>query len=366
MRASRITAVCLIFLITHIPIVTAGDKPFMEASPDRPLIFPQDHGKHPEFQTEWWYFTGNLNSNDGKWGFQLTFFRRTFQTQISGRKSAWNIRDIYPAHFTITNLKDGKFFHTELLSREGPGLVAASLNDLDVRVKNWRAYRSGDVINLEAAEGPFALQLALTPEKPLVLHGKGGFSKKGDSLGQSSHYYSYTRLKAHGTLMFDGLSQEVSGLAWMDHEFGSSILSENQRGWDWFSLQLDDGADLMIFYIRRKDGVSERPFGTLVSTDGKTIDLEHQKIVVKPVNQWESPRSKAVYPSGWIVELPESNIYLKVTPLLKDQELSTIGSTQVVYWEGAVEVDGIKDGRSVTGRGYAELTGYARSLGGKL
>jgi predicted secreted hydrolase len=362
----RIIAVGLIFLITHIPVATAGDKPFAEASPDRPLIFLRDHGKHPEFQTEWWYFTGNLNSENGKWGFQLTFFRRSLQPWISGRKSAWNIRDIYPAHFAITNLKDGKFFHTELLSREGPGLAAASLNDLDVRVKNWRAFRSGDAINLDAVEGQFALHLALTPGKPLVLHGNGGFSKKGDSPGQSSHYYSYTRLKAKGTLIFDGLPQEVSGLAWMDHEFGSSILSENQVGWDWFSLQLDDGADIMIFYIRRKDGVSEKPFGTLVDTEGKAMDLENRKIFVKPVNQWESPRSGAVYPSGWIVELPEFNIHLKITPLLKDQELSTTGSTQVVYWEGAVGVVGINDGRSVTGTGYAELTGYARSLGGKL
>ncbi|MBI5248536.1 MAG: carotenoid 1,2-hydratase, partial [Desulfomonile tiedjei] len=169
---------------------------FLEAAPGRKFVFPGDHGKHPDFQTEWWYFTGNVDSPDGtKWGFQLTFFRRGMVKELT-RNSSWAIRDLYPAHFALTDIRNGRFFHTEVISREGPGLAGAATDGLRVHVRDWSAQRKDEVIYIAAREGEHAINLALSPEKPLVLHGDSGYSRKGDSKSQASHYYSFTRLKA--------------------------------------------------------------------------------------------------------------------------------------------------------------------------
>jgi len=344
----------------------AAEFVFRDAIPGRGFAFPADHGKHPDFRTEWWYFTGNLESEKGQWGFQLTFFRRgLFQDEGAG-KSAWRVRDLYPAHFALTDAARGRFFHTDLLSREGPGLAGAAQDDLDVYVKNWSARRTGDVFEIIASSGAHMLELTLAPQKPPVLHGDRGYSRKGDSESQASYYYSFTRLKAQGTLSFEGAVHRVTGHAWMDHEFGSSILQQDQVGWDWFSLQLDDGSELMVFRLRKKDGSSERPSGTLIPREGPAVDLTHERLVIQPTGSWASTKTKAVYPSGWKIEIPGRGIKLDVQPLIQDQELETGRSTQVVYWEGAAQVRGESGGKPVRGRGYVELTGYAHSMSGRL
>ncbi len=343
--------------------VCAAD--FERAKPGREFVFPEDHGRHPGFKTEWWYFTGNLRSESGAgFGFQLTFFRFALAGVDPETKSAWAVTDLYPAHFAITNVGAEQFHFAELISRQGPGLARASRDDLDVRIKDWSARREGEKIKLSASDDGFALNLALSPEKPVVLHGNGGFSEKGESPDQASYYYSFTRLKALGALSWKGKQYAVSGLAWMDHEFGSSILSENQAGWDWFSLQLDDGTEIMISYMRKSSGASEPAFGSFVSKDGRVEDLRTRKIQVRPTGVWVSPRTEARYPSGWTIQIPELDIALSVEPSVKNQELAPENSTGVVYWEGSVKITGKRNGADVTGKGYVELTGYAGSMGG--
>lgn len=362
----RISALLLLILIV-IPQGSGGEPPrFKDAVPGRILTFPRDHGKHPEFQTEWWYFTGNLTSKDRKWGFQLTFFRRSLLKEKTRRKSAWAVKDLYPAHFAITDITNSTFHHAELMSREGPGLASSNPEQLSVRIRDWSAQQRGKEIHVKARQNGYALDLRFTPLKPVVLHGDRGYSRKGDAAGQASYYYSFTRLQTVGTLTYKGTPYEVTGLSWMDHEFGSSILLRDQVGWDWFSLQLDDGSELMLFHLRKQDGSFERPFGTLIPSSGTPVDLAGQTITIAKTGTWSSPHTKAVYPSGWKVNVPSQRISLRIDPVFKDQELATAKSTAVVYWEGAVNVQGSNNGKPVHGRGYVELTGYAHSMGGRL
>ncbi|MGO9567877.1 MAG: lipocalin-like domain-containing protein [Desulfomonilaceae bacterium] len=363
----RILAVWLCALAIFAPALLASEVPSADTSPRSVLTFPKDHGKHSNFQTEWWYFTGNLESErDHWWGFQLTFFRRTVVRKPTGKLSAWAVRDLYPAHFAITDVSNHDFFHTELLTRKGPGLAHAASDNLDVGVRDWTAKMRGKEIQITAREQDYALTLRLAPLKPVVLHGDAGYSRKGDSTDQASYYYSFTRLKAEGTLTFKGIKHAVTGLAWMDHEFGSSILQNDQSGWDWFSLQLDDGTEVMVFHLRKKDNTFERAFGTLVPKEGPAVDLGKERIVILPKGTWTSHTTKAVYPSGWTVEIPGSNLRLDVTPAMEEQELTSGSSTGIIYWEGAVTAQGFRDGKKIKGRGYAELTGYAHSLEGRL
>ena len=303
-----------------------------------------------------------MSAGKRAWGFQLTFFRRSFTKEPARKKSAWAIRDIYPAHFALTDVKKQRFFHTEIISREGPGLAGASDDKLRVFVKNWSAEQRGEVIHIKAMSHKHALELTLIPEKPLVLHGDSGYSLKGGSEKQASYYYSFTRLKAQGKIVFDGQSYLVSGLVWMDHEFGSSILEKQQVGWDWFSLQLNDGTELMAFYLRRKDGSTEQSFGTFVPKQKKPVDIHGSNIRISSTILWKSPHTSARYPSGWLIEIPKVKLKLKVTPLLKDQELYSTKIVGIAYWEGAVTVSGSHAGNTIKGKGYVELTGYAGAM----
>jgi predicted secreted hydrolase len=221
-------------------------------------------------------------------------------------------------------------------------------------------------IHLKASSEVHALDLTLTPLKPPVLHGEQGFSTKGNNPGQASHYYSFTRLRARGSLKTKGEILPVSGLAWMDHEFGSSIMLPDQSGWDWFSVQLEDDTELMVFNMRKRDNTKERHFGTYVFPDGAKRDLKDMDVEIRALDTWKSEKTKAVYPSGWEITVRELDLELTVQPLLKDQELISEGSTGVVYWEGAVEVTGVKNKEKIQGQGYVELTGYAHSMAGRL
>ncbi len=358
------------FILFALPIIFGASllygAEFEKAKEGRVLSFPQDHGKHPSFETEWWYFTGNLTSADRKWGTQLTFFRRSlFDKNVNG-SSSWSVRDLYPGHFAITDITGGNFFHSEIISREGPGLADAASDHLSVRVKDWRASMDGGAITLRAVDGPYEIDLSLTPEKPLILHGNNGFSVKGNDPDQASYYYSFTRLKAEGALVFNGSRFKVTGSMWMDHEFGSSILTPDQVGWDWFSLQFDNGTELMAFYLRRKDGANEKPFATFVDRLGKPTHLSGSSVSIKAGGSWVSPSTKAKYPNKWTIEIPEKKLRIIVSPAIKDQELSNLKSTQTSYWEGAVVATGVVDGEAVQGTGYVELTGYSKSMGGQL
>ncbi len=338
---------------------------FEPARPGLNLTFPKDHGKHPTYKTEWWYFTGNVDGpKSEKFGFQLTFFRVGLIPGVKSGASSWALTELFPAHFAISNITERTFFHTDLMSRPGPGLAWAATDGLDVGVKNWTAKMDGDVITVKAEKDNFSIDFTLTALKPVALHGDKGFSKKAGDVNQASYYYSFTRLAAKGTLVYAGKSFPVTGLAWMDHEFGSGVLASSQSGWDWFSLQLEDGTEVMLSYLRNAGGGMEQPFGSFVAKDGSVVDLAGKDVRVTKTGYWKSPHTQAEYPSGWRIEIPDLEIDLTIKPALLDQELVTSKSTGVVYWEGAISADGNVKGKPVSGRGYVELTGYAASLGG--
>lgn len=330
--------------------------------------FPRDHGSHPEFRTEWWYFTGNLKDGLNKrFGYQLTFFRQGVYWGAKDSNNPWSIRDLYLAHFALTDVSSNQFWYGERISREGPKLAYAPQDRMDVRLLNWYAKMDGNQIKIEARHQTMALSLRLLPKKPLVLHGKNGLSQKGPKEGQASYYYSYTNLATEGSIKTP-LTQSpfpIKGTSWFDHEFGSNQLAPDQVGWDWFSLRLSDGQELMVYFLRLKDGTTEpSSSGTLINSSGTTSHLKRSDISLQVLNYWKSPKSGGKYPSRWRLKIPSAKIEIELSALVPSQELLTEGSTGIIYWEGAVAGKGTSNGKPITCEGYVELTGYAGSLGG--
>lgn len=346
--------------------VNADDSAgFARVTAPRPFVFPADHGPHPEFQTEWWYFTGNLRAADGRrFGFQLTFFRRGLTPAPAERESAWATSAIYMAHFALSDIDGGAFYAYDRFSRDAAGLAGASGEPFRVFLEGWSAEGSGpenNTVRLRAAQDEVALDLVVASTKPPALQGDRGYSQKGAQAGNASYYYSLTRMAAEGSLSVGGAEFAVDGLAWMDHEFGTSALEGEAIGWDWFSLQLDDGHDLMYAQVRTPDSISYR-FGSLVGPDGAAIPLDPDAVSVEVLDNWRSPRSGASYPSRWRLRVQSIGLDLEIVPHLADQELPL----NVVYWEGAVGASGSLGGRPIGGNGYVELTGYAEAREGRF
>ncbi len=330
--------------------------------------FPRDHGAHPEYRTEWWYFTGNLKDKNGRQcGYQLTFFRQGIALTASRPDIPWSIRDVYLAHFAIVDGTSGKFWHYDQASRSGPGLAGAKTGAMDVWTLNWSAKMTGNIIYLKAYKNDMALDLELSPRKPKIFHGNKGLSTKGPNPGQASYYYSFTDLETKGTIRTE-LSKNpvaVTGTSWFDQEFGSNVLSPDQVGWDWFGIHLSDGRDLMLFQLRKKDGsIESSSSATIIEQDGTSRHLRENEITVNVMAQWKSPKSSGIYPAKWQIRIPSANIDITLTPIVANQELVTEASTGVTYWEGAVTGTGTSQGAIVNVEGYAELTGYAGSLSG--
>lgn len=341
---------------------------FEPAEPGYRFSFPRDHGAHSNFKTEWWYFTGNLTSNGKAYGYELTFFRRGVdQPQTEKNPSRWAIRDLYFAHFALTDGEEKRFYHTDKISREALGKAGARSDRLEVWIDRWRAAQGSDgVIHLlaetegEETAGSWKIDLSLKPDKSHVIHGTDGISRKGGEPGQASHYLSFTRLRTEGTLSIGGKARPVLGLSWMDHEFSSSMLNQNQVGWDWFSIQLEGGREVMLYQIRTVGGGKD-PFssGTIIEPDGTARHLLADAFILTPLRRWKSNKSGGEYPIAWRIEIPSERLTLESEPLLEDQELITSKSTRVAYWEGASRFQGMKQGRSIEGKGYIEMTGYA-------
>lgn len=366
------TALCLaIWLIAgpYTPFAAESSSPFQPATTGYQFHFPEDHGSHPAYRTEWWYYTGHLRTKDGRmFGFELTFFRRAIPpNDVKTLPSQWSVTQLYLAHFAVTDVNGRRFHFSEKLSRAGLGKAGADESRLRVWIDDWQAEDSGGGHSVTAQDGEWALALTLQPTKPVVIHGQGGISRKGTEAGQASHYYSVTRLATAGRLTIGTERFDVTGASWMDHEFGSADLGKEMVGWDWFSVQLTDHSELMLYRLRRNDGSADPvSSGTLVFPDGRTRHLQLADFTVEATASWTSPKSQAVYPSRWHVVIPSLDLALDLTPLLADQELRTSRSTQVTYWEGAVAVSGIRQGRSITGQGYVELTGYAERFTQRL
>ncbi len=336
---------------------TAG---YALARAPRPFTFPADHGPHPDFRTEWWYFTGNLDGPDAQpFGFELTVFRiaLTPPGPADEDSSAWRTRQLYMAHFGLTDARAQKFYAFERFGRGAAGIAGARSAPFRVWLDDWQVEEGPEGMphmRLRARQDGVAVDLALAPQKPLVLQGDRGLSQKGAGAGNASFYYSFTRLATTGTVTTPGGTYAVNGFSWMDREWSTSALDSTQVGWDWFALQLSDGRELM-YYQLRETGDRPSPFskGTLVRPDGTTRALGAADVQLAVTDTWTSPHSGARYPAAWTLAIPGENLRLRLTPLVPDQELNV----SVRYWEGAVQVEG--DG-GVSGRGYVEMTGYDR------
>ncbi len=367
----------ILFLSSSLLVVVPGleadtAQEFRVATEGYQYAFPRDHGAHEEFRTEWWYYTGQLTTKDGRpFGYQLTFFRRGMpRHQVRTLPSQWAPTQLYLGHFAVSDLSKGRFHYAEKISRAGLGKAGAAHDRLHVWIDRWSAESPSaapGTQTLHAADGDLALQLTVSPEKPLVVHGADGISRKGSATGQASHYYSFTKLATTGTLSIGGERFDVTGNSWMDHEFGSADLDKDLIGWDWFSLQLDDQRELMLYRLRRADGSADpASSGTLIDRNGHGHHLTINEFTLEPVSYWTSQTSHARYPQHWRLTIPSQQISLELVPLMAEQELSTTRSTQVTYWEGAIEATGSIQGRAARGQGYMELTGYAERIPNKL
>jgi predicted secreted hydrolase len=348
---------------------SAEAEGFARAAGPRPLDFPADHGPHPDYQTEWWYYTGNLTAADGRhFGYQLTFFRRALlpAEARAERDSNWAADQVYMAHFALTDVSAGRFHAFERLARGSAGLAGAEAPPFQVWLEGWRVEEvAGGAYRLRAEQDGLALDLELVDAKGPVLQGEQGYSQKGPETGNASIYVSLTRLETSGTVSVPDGHFTVSGLSWMDHEFSTRALSAGQIGWDWFSIQLDDGTELMLYPIRQEDGsVDFFSKGTFVADDGATNLLRHAACdyQIEVLGTWRSPRTGAVYPARWRIEVPAVGLWVEVEPWLSNQELDV----SYAYWEGAVRVRGERNGQPVSGNGYVELTGYAESMEGQF
>lgn len=344
----------------------AADAGFAQALLPRAFTFPQDHGPHAQFRQEWWYFTGHLQGAGGeRFGFELTFFRFALAppdpAAAAAGASAWRTREIYMAHFALTDITGQRFEYAQKLSRAALGLAGAQGAPLRVWIDDWTLQEqphpgAAPHWQLHAAQAGYELQLELAPLGAPVANGQAGLSVKSAQPGAASYYYSLPRIAVQGTLVRGGAPLTVTGLAWFDHEWGSAALATNQAGWDWFALQLTDGSALMFYALRARDGQRDvHSAGTFVDADGAIRSLASTDVVLAATGSWVSGDGVR-YPSGWRIRVPALALDLTAQPVLKDQELRTSPR----YWEGAVQLAGTRGGAPAAGRGYVELVGYAQ------
>lgn len=344
-----------------------ADDAFARAYEPLDFVFPRDHGAHPAYRTEWWYYTGNLTNRTGRqYGYQLTFFRSALTPDQPERTSDLATNQVYMAHFAVTDVAANTHVSFERFSRGAGGLAGATGDrTYGVWLEDWavRELEPG-VTQLQASAageaGTIALDLTLRETQPPVLHGQRGLSQKGPEAGNASYYYSLVQIETTGSVTSQDATVDVNGVSWMDHEFGTSALSANAVGWDWFSIQLDNGAVLMLAQVRTDEGGVIPQFeGTYVAADGVQQTITASDLTVTALEQWTSPRTSFTYPSGWQVEIPGFAIALTVEPLIEDQEMEA----SFVYWEGAATIEGTVAGAPVQGVGYVELTGYGQQAG---
>ncbi len=362
---NRLAGLITIFLIGNSIAVSAWAADYKVALPGYHYQFPRDHFNHPDYQTEWWYYTGNLRASDGhRFGFELTFFRQSISRDAN--PSPWHIHDLYLAHLALSDISGHRFYHEERISRAGPGMAGVDENTGVIWNGNWQAQREEDAQQLRGIGQEFDIQLNLKTQKPPVIHGRDGISRKAEGVGHASHYISFTRLLTSGSIELKDDTYKVEGTSWMDHEFFTESLDLTDNGWDWLSLQLDDNTELMLYRLRHKDGTIE-PYssGTYVDAQGKTTFLSLKDFSMTPGGEtWKSSQSKGTYPVRWHVSVPSLAIKVDVATPLPNQELtSAIGPS---YWEGAIDITGQRAGIPLHGVGYLEMTGYGVAHGASV
>jgi predicted secreted hydrolase len=369
------------------PAGAGTPAPAADAKPENPalgvsrraLAFPADHGSHPDTHVEWWYVTGWLRSGSDErveqapeFGFQVTFFR-TRTGLAADSASRFAARQLVFAHVALTDLsagaQTGRSLHDQRVARQGFGIARTPGPALpqEVRLRDWSLQRGASPgaadmaghLRIDVRTERFVLGLDLTATQPLLLQGEAGWSQKGPDPSEASHYYSEPQLAVRGRLERVGApARDVSGRAWLDHEWSDQYLAHGAVGWDWVGFNLVDGASLMAFRLRRADGSVIWGGGSYRSAAGAQRNFAAAEVRFEPLRRWTSPRTQAAYPVEWTLTTPAGR--WRVAALQDDQELDSRGSTGAIYWEGlsALHAD---DGRAV-GWGYLELTGYAGQL----
>ena len=365
--------------------LSGGDtEGYTQALGPREFVFPDDHGAHPGFKTEWWYYTGNLFTEEGRqFGYQFTIFRNQLSpsgedfVRINQKESAqmnlelnsandseWSTNQLYLAHFAISDVSKRDHVFNERYSRGTAGLAGASVDPYRIWLEDWEITRVTDLkatderfpvrIKAEMSDGT-ALEVVLNPQKPLVLQGEEGYDKKGGEDGNASYYISFTRMQTEGLLKKDGESLVVSGLSWMDHEWSTSALDSGQTGWDWFSIQLSNGYELMYYQIRNADPeLAPQTTGSLIAPNGQKRDLGQGEVQLEVLEYWTSPHTGARYPLQWTLGIPSEELKVDVATVFDDQEMTV----SVQYYEGALHVSGKFRDEAIDGNGYIEMTGY--------
>jgi predicted secreted hydrolase len=354
----------LIFALSVLAVSVQAD--WRLALPGWNYEFPRDHESHSDFKTEWWYFTGNLNAADGRqFGYQLTFFRQGVIPLDSDiiPLSRFVTSSVKFAHFAVSDLSGSAFRFFQRLSRGAYGEAGFGRRPRLAWIEDWScALEEDGTFMIKASADDLSLELAVKPAKPLVIHGRDGISQKAEGEGRASHYYSFTRLTSEGVLRMGNEEIPVSGLSWFDHEWASNQLAANQAGWDWFSLQFDDGSDLMLFQIRIKGGGRDpNSAGTFVDAQGVATPLAETEFTLEPVERWSSPKSGARYPVTWRITIPRLQMRLEVKAALEDQELRL---KPIMYWEGSIRAHGTAGEKNIKGSGYLEMTGYSGQVAG--
>ena len=336
-----------------------GEEGFLKALNIKQFNFPEDHAAHTGYRHEWWYLTGNLEDPKGRrFGYELTFFRLALSPEKDGEinetSSAWKTSQIFAAHFAVTDVENEVFHFSDRYSRADGRLAGVKKEPVRVWLDDWTLEQTSTGWKLSANDGDVKLELELSPIKAMVLHGEQGLSRKSAEPGNATYYYSLPRMDSKGVLEIEGQSFAVNGLTWFDREWGTSALGTEQQGWDWYALHLSDGSDLMFYNLRNKDG-SRHAFsgGSWIDVEGNRTAIKAEDIIIEVTDYWQSPLGGR-YPSGWKLNWPEKQLEITIEPVIKNQELNTLPR----YWEGAVDVVGQLAGKTLSGRGYVELTGY--------
>lgn len=345
----KLILILLLFLSS-----SAFSQEYLDVTPDYRVKLPEDFYFKKDYRVQWWYFTGHLfDESRREFGYELTFF--VVDVQKRDYKSQFGVNTIYVSHFAISDVENNRFYYCDKADSGAYGFAGAKEDELNVWVVENTLKGTMNKMHIKAFDSSNMIDLELIPSKPVVLNGENGYSRKSEESSLiSSIYFSYTNMKTKGILKIGNQSFNVKGKSWFDREISSRSLSDNQEGWDWFAIQLDDGREIMLYMIRNKDGsIDKYSSGTLVYPGGKYRKLSRNDFNLKVLTHYKSKKTKARYPSKWEIRLQSENLILFVTPLIKDQEFLAYGTTGNYYWEGTCEVDGTSKGRA-----YVEMTGY--------
>jgi predicted secreted hydrolase len=363
LRVLTVALLAAVFMLEDVGAEPLNQEGWALAVPGYQITLPADNGPHYRYRTEWWYFTGNLKSREGRdFGYQLTFFRYGFRPpeRRESVTSRFVLNDLKFAHFTVTDVKANRFHSESRTSRGAYGEAGFGSGRKLAWIENWECDFQKN-FHLTASGKDYSIDLELNADRPAVLQGENGLSQKSDGIGNASYYYSITRMPTTGSITIGSEQFEVAGSSWYDREWASNQLAANQLGWNWFAIQLSDGADLMLYQLRLKGGkIDPHSCGVLVRTDGTKVNISADEIQMKPIEFWQNPDTQSKYPVAWNLEIPALMLHLGISTPVKDQELK-LG---VVYWEGCIRLLGAREGQPVNGVGYMELTGYQGKVPG--